>query len=196
MSNARKSTCWPRQLVKHVIAAVLVLGLAACVAGHSGRPSDAPDLRPVASVDLTRYAGRWYEIARYPNRFERGCEAVTADYNVRPDGRVGVTNSCRQGPVGTRIRAVEGTAQVIAGSSGARLAVYFAPIPLPAGDGNYWIVYLSEDYQYAVVGEPSGRYLWFLARTPTIRPDIRAQLQAAAEQQGYDLSLLEEVAQP
>ncbi|MFZ4120844.1 MAG: lipocalin family protein [Caulobacterales bacterium] len=172
------------------------MALSACAAGPSGRPSDAPELRPVAAVDLARYAGRWYEIARYPNTFERGCEAVTADYTARPDGRVGVTNSCRQGPVGTRIRAVQGVARVIDGSSGARLAVNFAPFPLPAGDGNYWIIYLSEDYQYAVVGEPSGRYLWFLARTPTISPETRAQLQAAAEQQGYDLRLLEEVAQP
>lgn len=183
-------------MMKHLWIAIFAMALASCAAGPSGRASNAPELRPVAAVDLTRYAGRWYEIARYPNQFERGCEAVTADYTLRPDGRVGVTNTCRQGPVGSRARAVQGVARVIDGSNGARLAVNFAPIPLPAGDGNYWIIYLSEDYQTAVVGDPSGRYLWFLARSATIQPEIRSRMQAAAQQQGYDLRLLEEVVHP
>jgi apolipoprotein D and lipocalin family protein len=85
---------------------------------------------------------------------------------------------------------------VIEGSGNARLAVNLAPIPLPAGDGNYWVLYLDENYQHALVGEPSGRFLWLLARAPRITAEARAALEAAAVAQGYDLGLLEEVLQP
>jgi apolipoprotein D and lipocalin family protein len=183
--------------MKHLLVFItMAVTLAGCMAGPSGRPADAPNLRPVAAVDLNRYAGRWYEIARYPNRFERGCAAVTADYALRPDGRVSVVNTCRQGGVDGEARVAEGSARVIEGSNNARLAVNFAPIPLPVGDGNYWIIDLDDAYQHAVVGEPGGRFLWFLARTPRISAQARAAMNAAAAAQGYDLSMVEEVAQP
>ena len=190
---------WKGALVRTLrlmVAAGLGLLAAACVAGPSGRPADAAPLQTVASVDLQRYAGRWYEIARYPNSFEEGCAGVTANYAPREDGRVTVVNTCLDGGLEGRERAAEGVARVIEGSNGARLAVNFAPIPLPAGQGNYWILYLDEAYQLAVVGDPSGRFLWFLSRTPRVTPEQRATMDAAARAQGYDLTLLEEVAQP
>lgn len=178
------------------LAALAAWLLAACVAGPSGRPENAAPLQPVASVDLARYAGRWYEIARYPNSFEDGCAGVTANYIPRADGRVTVVNTCLDGGLDGRERVAEGVARPIEGSNNARLAVNFAPIPLPAGQGNYWVLYLDEAYQLAVVGEPSGRFLWFLSRTPRVTPEQRATLEQAARAQGYDLSLLEEVPQP
>lgn len=174
----------------------LALALAACAGGPSGRQDGAAPLRPVQSVDLTRYAGLWYEIARYPNSFERDCAGVTAEYALREDGKVSVTNTCRKGGLDGRVEVARGRAQVIEGSGGARLAVNFAPIPLPAGDGNYYILYLDEDYRHAVIGEPSGRFLWMLARNPRITPEDRERMNAAAQAQGYDLAMLEEVEQP
>jgi apolipoprotein D and lipocalin family protein len=171
------------------------LALAACVAGPSGRAADAPPLEAVASVDVERYMGLWYEIARYPTSFQKDCEGTTAEYSLREDGRVDVVNTCRFGTKDGEPRSAEAVARVMEGSNGARIAVNFAPIPLPAGRGNYWIIHLDEGYQHAVIGEPSGRFLWFLSRTPTVTPEVRAELDAAATAAGYDLSMLKETQQ-
>lgn len=171
------------------------LALTACVAGPSGRAKDAPELQAVASVDVERYMGLWYEIARYPTSFQKDCEGTTAEYTLREDGRVNVLNTCRFGTKDGEPRSAEAVARVMDGSNGARIFVNFAPIPLPAGRGNYWIIHLDEAYQHAVIGEPSGRFLWFLSRTPTVTPEVRAELDAAAGAAGYDLSMLKETVQ-
>ncbi len=190
--NRRRHSMF-RCLMMSVLAGGLCL--AACIAGPSGRAPDAPDLVPVVSVDLARYAGTWYEIARYPTSFQRNCEGVTAEYTVLPDGRVGVRNTCRWGTRNGTPRSAEAVAEVIPGSNGARLFVNFSPLPLPRGRGNYWIIHLDADYSRAVIGEPSGRFLWYLSRTPVITPAIRAELDAAAAAAGYDLSMLKETDQ-
>lgn len=171
------------------------LSLSACVAGPSGRAKDAPPLEAVPSVDVARYMGLWYEIARYPTSFQKDCEGTTAEYTLREDGRVDVVNTCRFGTKDGEPRSAEAVARVMDGSSGARIFVNFAPIPLPAGRGNYWIIYLDEDYQQALVGEPSGRFLWMLSRTPTVTPEVRAELDRAAVAAGYDLGMLKETEQ-
>ena len=84
---------------------------------------------------------------------------------------------------------------MIAGSNNTKLAVNFAPIPLPKGDGNYWVLYLDPDYQTALVGSPNGSYLWLLARTKTISAEQRAALNAAAERNGFRTDLLKETVQ-
>lgn len=179
-------------------AACLATLLAAggCLAGPPGRPAGAPPPVPVASVDLQRYQGLWYEIARYPTAFQRNCQGVTAAYAVRPDGRIAVTNTCRTGTASGRPRSATAIASVIEGSGNARIAVNFAPVPLPRGAGNYWVLYLAPDYSTALVGSPSGRFLWMLARTPRISAEQRAALDAAATAAGYRLDLLEETQQP
>jgi apolipoprotein D and lipocalin family protein len=174
---------------------LFALSLAACVAGPSGRAKDAPPLEAVVSVDVDRYMGLWYEIARYPTSFQKNCEGTTAQYTLREDGRVDVVNTCRFGTKDGEPRSAEAVARVMGGSNGARIFVNFAPIPLPAGRGNYWIIYLDEDYQHALVGEPSGRFLWMLSRTPIISAAARADLDAAAIKAGYDLGLLKETQQ-
>ncbi len=171
------------------------LVLAACVAGPSGRAKDAPPLEAVPSVDVERYMGLWYEIARYPTSFQKDCEGTTAEYMLREDGRVDVLNTCRFGTKDGEPRSAEAVARVMDGSNGARIFVNFAPVPLPAGRGNYWIIHLDEDYQHALVGEPSGRFLWMLSRTPVVKPEVREELNAAAVAAGYDLSLLKETEQ-
>jgi apolipoprotein D and lipocalin family protein len=153
-------------------------------------------IQSVPSVDLNRYLGRWHEIARYPTSFQRNCQGVIAEYSLRPDGKVGVLNTCRTGTRNGKPRAARATAVVMPGSGGARLAVNFAPIPLPRGQGNYWVLHLDADYQIALVGEPSRKFLWMLSRTPRITPQQRAVLNAAAVRNGYDLSKVEDVSQP
>jgi apolipoprotein D and lipocalin family protein len=175
--------------------AFATFALSACIAGPSGRTKDAPALQAVESVDVSRYMGLWYEIARYPTSFQKNCEGTTAEYTLRDDGKVNVLNTCRFGTKDGEPRSADAVAKVIEGSNGARLAVNFSPIPLPAGRGNYWVIYLDADYQHAVVGEPSGRFLWLLSRTPTVMPAVREQMNAAAVAAGYDLGMLKETEQ-
>ena len=184
-----------RRLIPAILAAAGALA-AACSSTPSGRAEGAGPPQTVASVDLNRYAGLWYEIARYPTSFQRNCEGTTAEYALRPDGRINVVNTCRTGTTSGRPRSATAVASVIEGSGNARIAVNFAPIPLPRGEGNYWVLYVDPDYQTALVGSPSGRFLWMLARTPRITPEQRAALNAAATRNGYRLDLLVETQQP
>ena len=177
-------------------ALVGCIALSGCMSGTVGRAKDAAPPTTVASVDLNRYAGKWYEIARYPNSFQKKCEGVTAEYALQPDGRVGVTNTCATGTSDGKPRSAKGVAAVIEGSNNTKLAVNFAPIPLPKGQGNYWVLYLDPNYQTALVGSPNGSYLWLLARTKSITTDQRAALKAAAERNGFRTDILKETVQP
>lgn len=173
------------------LALVAFLALAACSGGNY-RDTDVP-IRTVDQVDLTRYAGKWYEIARYPNWFEKGCAGVTAEYSLRDDGRVDVLNTCRQGAVDGPVETAEGIARA-ADPTNAKLEVKFVQWLPIAGD--YWVLHLDEDYQTVAVGNPAGSTGWILARTPQISPAQRAAAEAALSRNGYDTSLLIEVAQP
>ena len=122
-------------------------------------------------VDLARYAGRWYEIARLPNRFQTQCASdVAATYSLRADGRVSVVNECRRRD-GQATR-VEGLARrADAKGPASRLKVRFAPAFLsflPFVWGDYWILELDREYRWALVGDPSRKYLWILSRTPVM----------------------------
>ncbi len=144
----------------------------------------------VDSVDLSRYAGRWYEIARYPNGFERGCAGVTADYTLRDDGRVRVVNTCFEGSLDGPMRTISGTARAV-DDTGAKLKVtFFWPF-----EGDYWILELDEEYEYALVGEPSRTFLWILSRTPTLDEAVYDELTAKLPALGYDADRLERVTQ-
>jgi apolipoprotein D and lipocalin family protein len=147
----------------------------------------------VAKVDLGRYAGRWYEVARFPNRFQNQCVGdVIVEYTLRPDGKVDVLNTCRKAD-GTRAEA-QGIARVVSeDGSNSKLKVRFAPAFLswlPAVWGDYWILGLADDYTHAIVGDADRKYLWFLARTPTISRELYESLQKAAATKGFDVSRL------
>ena len=138
----------------------------------------APMREPAKPVELERYLGRWYEIARYPNRFERGCEAVTADYAKRVDGGISVTNTCRKGSPDGPVDQAVGRAKVV-GGDGAKLKVsFFGPFY-----GDYWVLDRADDYSWALVGGGSDLF-WILARRPD--PPNRAELVRRAEALGYD----------
>jgi apolipoprotein D and lipocalin family protein len=137
-------------------------------------------LPAVSSVDLKRYAGTWYEIARYPNRFQRKCTGdVTARYSLRDDGKVDVLNSCREGG---KINQAKGTAKVADTKSNSKLRVtFFWPFY-----GDYGIIDLAPDYSYAVIGEPRRQYLWILSRSPRMEEPIYNQLLEKIRSLGYD----------
>ncbi|WP_420996765.1 lipocalin family protein [Cupriavidus sp. 30B13] len=174
-------------------AAALAAGALALLCGTCRRSGNRNVPEPAREVDLQRYLGRWYEIARYDSSFERGCEAVTADYSLLADGRLRVLNTCHQdGPHG-KVRAEEGRAKVVRHTGGAKLKVsFFGPFYV----GDYWVLDRADDYAWAIVGEPSGKYLWLLSREA--RPDeaTRALLLGKAAAMGYDTSLLRMTRQP
>jgi len=163
---------------------LLAMVLAACA-------TQTP-LATVPHVDLQRYSGTWYEIARYPNRFEGDCVAVCAAYAVRPDGRIDVLNACRQGRFDGPAQEVRGVARAVEDASNAKLRVqFFWPF-----SGDYWIIGLDADYQWAVVGTPSRDYLWILSRAPHMHGALYRQLVEDAAALGFDPGRLQLTAQP
>jgi apolipoprotein D and lipocalin family protein len=152
-----------------------------------------PSLDLVGEVDLDRYAGRWYEIASFPQRFQKGCVATTATYTPREDGRIRVENECRDGSFDGDLRRIEGVAWVVDPSeSQARLKVQFF-WPFRA---EYWIIELDPEYRYAVVGHPSREYLWILSRTQTLSSGVYEELIGRIETKGFDVSRLNRTPQP
>ncbi|WP_210488201.1 lipocalin family protein [Rufibacter aurantiacus] len=144
------------------------------------KPKPAP-LPTVSSVDLQRYAGKWYEIAVIPNRFEKGCHCTTAVYTPR-EGYVEVNNSCRKGSASGKEDGALGKAFPVEGSNNTKLRVqFFWPFR-----GDYWILDLPDDYSHALVGSPDRKYLWILARTRTLDATVYNQLEQKAQTLGFD----------
>jgi apolipoprotein D and lipocalin family protein len=166
------------------LAASAFAALAGCASPPVNRT--AGPLETVSRVDLDRYQGRWYEIARLPNQFEKNCEGVTADYARRPDGLISVVNTCREGAPDGPVRVARGRARIVDAATNAKLKVsFFGPFW-----GDYWILSLAEDYSLSLVGEPSGRYLWILARTPLIDEAVKIEALTTLATLGYDVSKL------
>jgi len=149
--------------------------------------------RTVEAVDLARYAGVYYEIARFPNRFQKQCAGdVTATYTNLPDGDVRVVNRCRRAD-GSMDEARGVVRQAGKDASNAKLEVRFAPAWLsflPQVWGDYWILAVGPDYSYAVVGSPSREYLWILSRVQQMTELAYRQAVEAARANGYDVSRL------
>ncbi len=145
-----------------------------------------PPLKVVPEVELQRYLGKWYEIATIPQRFQKGCVCVTAEYSLNPNGTVKVVNSCRKGNQDGAFRQVVGVAKVVAGSNNAKLRVsFFRPFW-----GDYWIVGLDPNYQWAIVSNSKGTTCWILARTPQIEEALYQKLVAQCRESGIDTNQL------
>ena len=145
-----------------------------------------PPLQTVSHVDLSRYMGRWYEIASFPQWFQKGCVATTATYTLREDGDVTVLNECRDKTPDGKERNARGKAWVVDSKSNARLKVrFFWPF-----SGDYWIIDLSKDYEYAVVGHPNRKYLWILSRSPQMDPVLYEEILERLKKQHYDVTRL------
>lgn len=176
-----------------LLLALLTGGVAALsgCAFRGGPVGNAAVPQPAKPVALDAYLGTWHEYARYEAPFQKGCEAVTAVYSLRPDGLIGVVNSCRQGSVDAKLKRATGKARVVEGSDGAKLKVsFFGPFY-----GNYWVLDRGEPgpggaYPWSIVGEPSGRFLWLLTREARPDPTTAARIEARAAELGYDVSRL------
>jgi apolipoprotein D and lipocalin family protein len=149
-----------------------------------GAHAQTDPVRSVASVDLARYLGKWYEIAAFPMFFQRKCIGdTTAEYSLRPDGDIAVVNRCRSDD---GFDEAVGRAWAVAGTGNAQLKVQFF-WPFRA---DYWVIGLADDYQWAVVGHPERKYLWILSRTPHLPREQLDKALDAAKRQGFDLAEL------
>lgn len=168
-----------------VVASLILSGCA------SSRP-DSLEPKTAGHVDLKRYQGKWFELARLPMRYQSGCAQSEAHYNVKPDGTLGVLNRCRM-LNGEWIRA-EGNAWPQEAGHPDKLWVefnnWFTQLIPGLTKGGYWILYVDERYRTAIVGSPDRKYLWILSRTQTLPAWERESLLGKARQQGYDTSRL------
>jgi apolipoprotein D and lipocalin family protein len=167
------------------------LAVAMLMLASPALPAAAPaPLRVVEHVDFARYAGTWFEIARLPFRFQRACASdVTATYEPRPDGRITVTNRCRE--AGGRMREARGVARRVEGRPSSVLKVRFAPAFLsfiPAVWGDYQIIALGAEYDHVMIGTPDRKYLWILARTAHLDGERYRALLEQARSQGFDVA--------
>jgi apolipoprotein D and lipocalin family protein len=179
---------WSFAMLRPAALVLLGLGLTSCSSSRSG--VTAPGT--ARAVDLSRYSGRWFEIARLPMRFQKANEAAIAEYGSNADGTISVHNIAIR-PDGSQ-RDIRGSAKVLNPPENTKLAVrfktWFGPlIPVPK-EGNYWIFHVDEHYLEAIVGTPNRKYLWLLARTPTIPEASYAALVAKGSQLGFDTSRL------
>ena len=143
-------------------------------------------LETVSKVDLKKYAGKWYEIASYPQRFQKGCHCTTAEYSLSEKGYVIVENRCNKDSINGKESYIKGKAFVEKNSGNAKLKVqFFWPFR-----GKYWIIDLAPDYSYAVVSHPNRKYLWILSRTPKMEDTIYQGILSRLKENGFDLSKL------
>lgn len=169
------------------------IALALTQAAFAGPASAEAPLTTVDSLDVARYMGTWYEVARYPNRFQRQCAShTTAQYATRADGNVDVVNRCRK-ENGTADEAT-GVARAVGAPGTPKLEVRFAPawlsfLPLVWGD--YWVIDIDPGYTLAAVSEPDREYLWILSRTPTVDKAAYHALLKRLEGKGFDLTRLQ-----
>ncbi|MDP8223825.1 MAG: lipocalin family protein [Candidatus Lernaella stagnicola] len=145
----------------------------------------------VATLDLDRYVGRWYEIATYEQVFQRGCTGTTATYTPRPDSTITVLNECYVGSLDGLYKKTQAYAKVVDKVTNARLKVFFVPL----FGAPYWVIELDgrtgdQPYEWAVVGGPTDDFLWILSRTPQMNPDRLDLILETLVERGYDLEKL------
>lgn len=174
-----------------VLGALGALALSGCATVFSKHPvGNRAVPEPAKTVEISRYLGRWYELARYEQGFQKDCEGVSADYARREDGMISVLNRCRK-PDGT-IKDAKGRAKIVDPATNAKLKVsFFGPFY-----GDYWVLDHADDYSWSIVGEPSGRYLWILSRDATPGQARLDELIGRVRALGYDTSMLRITQQP
>ena len=173
-----------RKQTKLFIGLALLAGAGAFIAF---KPQQNAPLETVPYVDLKQYMGTWYEIASFPQRFQKGCHCTKAEYSLNEAGYVEVKNTCRKNsPTGDQ-KGVTGKAFVADKETNAKLKVqFFWPLK-----GDYWILALAPNYSYAVVGTPNREYLWILSRQPEMAKQVYDDLRSQMQQKGFDVSKLQ-----
>ena len=181
-----------RSLIAALCFSFSVWAPLASAQSQSSEASPAP-LESIASLDVPRYMGTWYEVAKYPNWFQKRCIANTsATYTVQPNGMLQVLNRCQKED--GSITDALGEAKQVGDTNSPKLKVRFAPAWLsflPFVWGNYWVIDLDPQYQLAAVSEPSRKYLWILSRTQTVEPKAYEALMQRLKQQGFNLDAIE-----
>ncbi|MCK6526590.1 lipocalin family protein [Myxococcota bacterium] len=151
---------------------------------------------PVPYVDLERYDGLWYEVARYTHSWEEGCTGSTAEYTPMDDGTLEVRNRCFQDSLDGELVEEIGRAEVVDPTSNSRLKVQFDGSP----KADYWVIDLDPgtegDYRWAVVGSPLKAFLWILAREPHLDDETLDGILGRLESLDYDLKALHWTVQP
>jgi len=165
-----------------VLIFMLMFGVFFFGCGLMAKERSLSSLEVVSRVDINRYMGTWYEIARYPNRFQKDCLSSKATYSLREDGKIDVLNQCIQKEHPERTKEARGKAWVVDPISNAKLKVsFFWPFR-----GDYWIICLADDYSYAVVGHPKRKYIWILAHKPIIEKETYYNIIEEIVKQGYN----------
>ena len=178
-ANCRYSNFRKESTLKKLVT---IFGLAIVVFSWAGAAKSDSPLTVVDAVNLNRFLGMWYEIASYPSWFQKGCTGSTAEYSLLSDDKIQVINRCHKESLEGPLKVSKGKAEVVDTTTNAKLKVWFFwPFK-----GDYWIIDLSPDYQWAVVGEPSRKYLWILSRTPTMDGAIYQEILERLPQKGYD----------
>ena len=174
---------------KFILAAILpaLLLIPSTISAQKNNSDNQAEVKAVSSVDLKRYSGKWFEIARYSNKYQKNCIGnTTATYALKEDGKISVTNECLRKD-GTMIDA-KGEGKIVDKESNAKLEVRFAPgflAFLPSVWGDYWIIDLDEKYQYAAIGDPKREYLWILSRTPKLSDAAYQNILRRIESMGF-----------
>jgi apolipoprotein D and lipocalin family protein len=166
------------RMKREIIATSAILGIAS-IAALALSAQDKP-LQTVQNVELDKYLGKWYEIAAFPQSFQRGCSHTFAEYSKNDDGSIAVKNTCIKDG---KLKTVNGKAKVTDTKTNAKLTVqFFWPFK-----GKYWIIGLGHDYSYALVGHPNRKYLWILGRKPSMDAQTYNHLVTLAANKGFDV---------
>lgn len=167
------------------ITLILILQVFLATFGFAQTDSE---LKTVQNVDLKRYSGKWFEIARYENKFQKKCVGnTTATYTIKKDNNIEVVNECLEKD--GKIDKAKGKAKIIDKTTNAKLEVRFAPAALSFLSsvwGDYWIIDLDENYKYAAVGDPKREYFWILSREPEMNDATYQAILRRAEKKGFD----------
>ena len=171
------------------LRSIFVFLMLCWASGCASVPKNAsPELQVVPYVDIERYLGKWYEIALYPNWFEKGCFRSTAFYEKLKDGQIKVTNQCRMHSPEGKLNEAIGYAKIADNKTNAKLKVqFFWPFK-----GDYWIIDLDKNYQYAIISEPDRQYLWILSRFPNMDTQTLETLKKKIRSKGFDLTYLKQ----
>jgi len=143
-------------------------------------------LPTVEYVDIEKYSGKWYDVASFPQRFQKGCHNTTAVYTLSDEGYLVVENSCNKDSLTGKLSSIKGKAFITPNTGNSKLKVqFFWPFK-----GKYWIIDLADDYSYAVVGHPNRKYLWILSRTKIMDENTYSKIKERLTSLGFDVSQL------